>query len=150
MKNDKDALKKCWKECLSVAQGGGFVDGLVLGTLINFQPDDMPEWLTVFDEWKQSILEMEFKEDPKKLLIYSAYLVTYFKGKEMESRANQNQIKKRELKGILKQRESIDSTSGAEKEFLSDSLKLESESNPNSSEVEPVIKNDNKEEEKKN
>lgn len=57
----------------------------------------------MFDEWKTSATEMGLDNDTKKISLYSAYLKAYNKGKETEH------LKKRELKGILKQRDSTDS-----------------------------------------
>lgn len=99
---DKDHLKNLWEDCASLGSTEGFVDGLVLGTLVN---KEGKQAIPMFKEWKQSAEEMGFTDIKKKIVIYSAYMMTYYKGKNFELSDSELPSKKRELKGILKQRD---------------------------------------------
>lgn len=109
----KDAYKNQWKECLKFGKDAGFVDGLVIGTLISEFPQDTDELVSMFEDWKQSVIEMECTDDSKKIVLYAAYWNTYLKGKQKDMKPTVP-LKKREVKSILKQRESTDSNDASD------------------------------------
>jgi len=107
MNFSKDQLKDLWTTCLKTAKGGQFVDGLVLGTLVRelthgTEESQQDEQMSMFQDWQQSIDEMGFEDDKKKILMYSTYLTTYYRGKKTDPLEADLVIKKRQLKGILK------------------------------------------------
>jgi hypothetical protein len=95
--------KELWSMCVENKSGESFLDGLVLGSLVHDDSHSPEEWMALFDDWKNSATEMGLDNDNKKISMYSAYLKTYNKGKETEY------LRKRELKSILKQRDSTES-----------------------------------------
>jgi hypothetical protein len=99
---NKDHLKNLWEDCVAPNSADGFIDGLVLGTIVNMEGKQA---IPMFHGWKQSAEEMGFTDIKKKIVIYSALMMTYYKGKNFEFPDSKSPTKKRELKSILKQKD---------------------------------------------
>ncbi|CAI2374085.1 unnamed protein product [Moneuplotes crassus] len=84
--------KEIWTKLVEKGKKGTFLDGLVLGTLVQDQSHSIEDWASLFEDWKESANEMGLDEDKKKLLMYSSFLLTYNLGKNRES------MKKRDYK----------------------------------------------------
>ena len=81
----KDSMKQIWNEWNQASKDSGFVEGVILGALAKDNLNLLSEILPLFEDWRQSVNELEIKDDSKKILMYSTYFNTYVRTKEANS-----------------------------------------------------------------